>query len=139
MLVLAETAIGFVVFKLSSDAKVDSKELWKEFESPELANKALVSHPLPHLPNPHKSDVSMCRLKVQAIQRFTSTATAVEDLTAIQDGRLTDSLSKFLVDAMGQGGDTDGEKKKKKKKMEEMLVVSDPKLGELVQAFPLQS
>nr|XP_019049697.1 nucleolar protein 58 [Kwoniella bestiolae CBS 10118]OCF28627.1 nucleolar protein 58 [Kwoniella bestiolae CBS 10118] len=97
MLVLAETSVGFVVFKLSNDAKIDSKDLWKEFETPEGANKAL---------------------KVQAIQRFTSTASAVEDLAAIQDGRLTDSLSKFLVD-----------KKKKKKKLEEMLVVSDPKLA----------
>lgn len=40
MLVLAETAIGFVVFKLSSDAKLDNKDLWKEFETPEGANKA---------------------------------------------------------------------------------------------------
>jgi nucleolar protein 58 len=43
MLVLAETAIGFVVFKLSSDAKLDNKDLWKEFETPEGANKACVS------------------------------------------------------------------------------------------------
>ncbi|KAK6906124.1 nucleolar protein 58 [Kwoniella mangroviensis CBS 10435] len=108
MLVLAETSVGFVVFKLSNDAKIDSKDLWKEFETPEGANKAL---------------------KVQAIQRFTSTATAVEDLAAIQDGRLTDSLSKFLVDVAGGSGEADGEKKKKKKKLEEMLVVSDPKLA----------
>ncbi|WVW79463.1 nucleolar protein 58 [Kwoniella bestiolae CBS 10118] len=108
MLVLAETSVGFVVFKLSNDAKIDSKDLWKEFETPEGANKAL---------------------KVQAIQRFTSTASAVEDLAAIQDGRLTDSLSKFLVDVAGGSGEADGEKKKKKKKLEEMLVVSDPKLA----------
>ena len=42
MLVLAETAIGFVVFKLSSDAQLDNKDLWKEFETPEGANKACV-------------------------------------------------------------------------------------------------
>lgn len=42
MLVLTETAIGFVVFKLSSDAKLDNKDLWKEFETPEGANKAYV-------------------------------------------------------------------------------------------------
>ncbi|WWD21363.1 nucleolar protein 58 [Kwoniella shandongensis] len=113
MLVLTETAVGFVVFKLSSDAKIDSKDLWKEFETPEGANKAL---------------------KVQAIQRFTSTASAVEDLTAIQDGRLTDSLSKFLVDAVGGAGEADGEKKKKKKKLEEMLVVSDPKLASTIKS-----
>lgn len=72
----------------------------------------------------------MASLKVHAIQRFTSTASAVEDLTAVQDGRLTDTLSKFLVDAVGgAAGDADGEKKKKKKKLEEMLVVSEPKLG----------
>ncbi|WWC91106.1 nucleolar protein 58 [Kwoniella dendrophila CBS 6074] len=112
MLVLTETSVGFVVFKLSSDAKIDSKDLWKEFETPEGANKAL---------------------KVQAIQRFTSTASAVEDLTAIQEGRLTDSLSKFLVDAAGGAGDADGEKKKKKKKLEDMLVVSDPKLASTIQ------
>ncbi|GFZ47308.1 Nucleolar protein 58 [Saitozyma sp. JCM 24511] len=112
MLVLAETAIGFVVFKLSNDAKIDNKDLWKEFETPEGANKAL---------------------KVQAIQRFTSTATAVEDLTAIQEGRLTDSLSKFLVDVTGGSGDAaEGEKKKKKKKLEEMLVVSEPKLASTI-------
>ncbi|KIR35363.1 nucleolar protein 58 [Cryptococcus deuterogattii 99/473] len=104
MLVLTETSVGFVVFKLSSDAKIDNKDLWKEFETPEGANKAL---------------------KVQAIQRFTSTASAVEDLAAVQDGRLTDSLSKFLLDTVGGA---DGEKKKKKK-IEEMLVVSDPKLA----------
>jgi len=69
-------------------------------------------------------------LKVQAIQRFTSTATAVEDLAAIQEGRLTDSLSKFISEAVGGAGGDD-EKKKKKKKVEEMLVVSEPKLGEL--------
>jgi nucleolar protein 58 len=65
-------------------------------------------------------------LKVHAIQRFTSTATAVEDLAAIQDGRLTDTLEKFLSEATGAGA----EDKKKKKKLEEKLVVFEPKLGE---------
>lgn len=65
-------------------------------------------------------------LKVQAIQRFTSTATAVEDLAAIQDGRLTESLEKFIVEATGGASEGD---KKKKKKVEELLVVSEPKLG----------
>ena len=67
----------------------------------------------------------MIRLQVQAIQRFTSTATAVEDLSALQDGRLTDSLSKFLVENVGG--------KKKKSKTEEMLVVSEPKLASTIQ------
>lgn len=42
MLVLSETPIGFVVFKLGNDYKLDSKDLWKEFETPEKANKACV-------------------------------------------------------------------------------------------------
>ncbi|WOO84915.1 Nucleolar protein 58 [Vanrija pseudolonga] len=105
MLVLSETPIGFVVFKLGNDYKLDNKDLWKEFETPEKANKAL---------------------KVQAIQRFTSTATAVEDLAAIQDGRLTESLEKFIVEATGGASEGD---KKKKKKVEELLVVSEPKLA----------
>lgn len=42
MLVLSETPIGFVVFKLGNDYKLDSKDLWKEFETPEKANKAYV-------------------------------------------------------------------------------------------------
>lgn len=123
MLVLTETSVGFVVFKLSSDAKIDNKDLWKEFETPEGANKAYVFRIA------SVQIVSLLRrsLKVQAIQKFTSTASAVEDLAAVQDGRLTDSLSKFLLDTVGGA---DGEKKKKKKKIEEMLVVSDPKLGE---------
>lgn len=50
MLVLAETAIGFVVFKLSSDAKLDNKDLWKAFETPEGANKAYVFLASPHHP-----------------------------------------------------------------------------------------
>lgn len=54
-------------------------------------------------------------------------------MTAIQDGRLTDTLSKFLVDVTGGAGE-DGEKKKKKKKMEEMLVVSDPKLASTIKS-----
>lgn len=40
MLVLTETPIGFVVFKLGNDYKLDNKDLWKEFETAEKANKA---------------------------------------------------------------------------------------------------
>ncbi|BEJ15779.1 hypothetical protein CspHIS471_0503840 [Cutaneotrichosporon sp. HIS471] len=104
MLVLTETPIGFAVFKLGNDYKLDNKDLWKEFETPEKAGKAL---------------------KLQALQRFTSTAAAVEDLAAIQDGRLTETLEKFISDAAAGGDD----KKKKKKKVEEMLIVSEPKLA----------
>lgn len=43
MLVLTETPIGFAVFKLGNDYKLDNKDLWKEFETPEKANKACVT------------------------------------------------------------------------------------------------
>lgn len=42
MLVLYETALGFCLFKLSDTAKLESADLWEEFESPEKANKLYV-------------------------------------------------------------------------------------------------
>lgn len=62
-------------------------------------------------------------LKLKAIHRFSSTADAVEDLTQLQDGKLSKVLSKFLVDEIT------GSKSKKGKGVEETLVVSDTKLG----------
>ena len=42
MLVLYETAMGFCLFKLTDTAKLESADLWEEFESPEKANKLYV-------------------------------------------------------------------------------------------------
>lgn len=42
MLVLYETALGFCLFKLTDSAKLESADLWEEFESPEKANKLYV-------------------------------------------------------------------------------------------------
>jgi nucleolar protein 58 len=42
MLVLYETAMGYCLFKVSDAAKLNSADLWKEFESPEKANKLYV-------------------------------------------------------------------------------------------------
>jgi hypothetical protein len=42
MLVLYETAMGYCLFKVSDTAKIESADLWKEFESPEKANKLYV-------------------------------------------------------------------------------------------------
>ena len=60
----------------------------------------------------------LCRLKLKALHRFTSTATAVEDITAIQNGKLGKGLKQFLTDeVVGKG------------KGKESLVVIDPHLG----------
>ena len=42
MLVLYETAMGYCLFKVSDSAKLESADLWKEFESPEKASKLCV-------------------------------------------------------------------------------------------------
>lgn len=62
--------------------------------------------------------LGLCRLKLKALHRFTSTATAVEDITAIQNGKLGKGLKQFLTDeVVGKG------------KGKESLVVIDPHLG----------
>ena len=45
MLVLYETALGFCLFKLTDTAKLETADLWEEFESPEKANKLYVCLP----------------------------------------------------------------------------------------------
>jgi nucleolar protein 58 len=62
------------------------------------------------------------RLKLKALHRFTSTATAVEDITALQKGKLGKGLKKFLTEeVVGKG------------KGKESLVIVDPHLGSLPQ------
>ncbi|KAF8075835.1 hypothetical protein FPV67DRAFT_1469444 [Lyophyllum atratum] len=97
MLVLYETAMGYCLFKVSDEAKIGSGDLWKEFQTPEQASKLL---------------------KLKALHRFTSTATAVEDVTALQSGKLGKGLKQFLTDeVLGKG------------KGKESLLVIDPHLS----------
>jgi hypothetical protein len=63
-------------------------------------------------------------LKLKALHRFTSTANAVEDLTAVQEGKLGKGLKKFLTEQVVE-----------KAKRKETLVVVDPKLGVLRYMF----
>lgn len=43
MLVLFETAAGYALFKVLDESKIEEADnVWKEFETPEKANKALV-------------------------------------------------------------------------------------------------
>ncbi|GJJ07695.1 Nucleolar protein 58 [Clathrus columnatus] len=100
MLVLYETALGYCLFKLTNDAKLGSADLYKEFETPERANKLL---------------------KLRAIHRFTSTVTAVEDMTCVQEGKLPKGLKKFLSDEIVNKG-----------KSKDTLAVIEPKLANAI-------
>ncbi|KDQ65010.1 hypothetical protein JAAARDRAFT_167849 [Jaapia argillacea MUCL 33604] len=97
MLVLYETALGFCLFKVKDSSKINHEDLWEEFETPEKANKML---------------------KLKALHRFTSTATAVEEVTALQEGKLGKGLKKFLSEEIVDKG-----------KEKEMLYVMDSKLA----------
>ncbi|KAI9448560.1 hypothetical protein H4582DRAFT_1901463 [Lactarius indigo] len=97
MLVLYETAMGFALFKLTDSAKLTDPDLYKEFETPERANGLL---------------------KLKSLHRFTSTAVAVEEITAMQEGKLGKGLKEFLSKTIVEKG-----------KNKEALVVVDPKLG----------
>ncbi|OSX60511.1 hypothetical protein POSPLADRAFT_1183059 [Postia placenta MAD-698-R-SB12] len=88
MLVLYETSLGYCLFKLTDSAKISNDNVWEDFETPEKANKLL---------------------KLKSLHRFTSTATAVEEITAIQEGKLGKGLKQFLSDEIvgkGKGKDT---------------------------------
>lgn len=58
------------------------------------------------------------RLKLKALHRFTSTATAVEEITAIQESKIGKGLKQFLAEEVVEKG-----------KGKESLIVADPKLG----------
>ncbi|KAF7978291.1 hypothetical protein HWV62_877 [Athelia sp. TMB] len=98
MLVLYETAMGYCLFKVSDSVQLEDADLYQEFETPEKANKLL---------------------KLKALHRFTSTATAVEDITALQNGKVGKGLKKFLTDEVLAKGNKD----------QQQLVVVDPHLS----------
>jgi nucleolar protein 58 len=52
----------------------------------------------PRPPSPARdADAPVRRLKLKGLHRFTSTATAVEDISALQEGKLPKGLKKFLA------------------------------------------
>jgi nucleolar protein 58 len=115
MLVLYETALGYCLFKLSNDAKLGTADLWKEFESPDSANGLFV-----YFKRTRRCFSSpMHRLKLRGLHRFTSTVTAVEEITAVQEGKLSKGLKQFLSQEILDKG-----------KGKETLAVMDSKLGE---------
>ena len=70
------------------------------------------------LPDEFERVLVLHSLKLKSLHRFTSTATAVEDITAIQEGKLGKGLKQFLSDEIVNKG-----------KGKEQLMVADPKLG----------
>jgi len=101
MLVLFESSVGFCLFKVADNGSLlTDGNLYKKFESPASASNLV---------------------KLKSIHRFKSTADAVEDLSAIGDGKLSKNLKKFLIDEISGG--VEGKKSK------ETLAVVDPKLG----------
>jgi nucleolar protein 58 len=122
MLVLYETSMGYCLFKLSDNAKLDDADLYKEFETPQRANKLCVG--MLYVFDIFKSDplylswLRNYRLKLKALHRFTSTATAVEDITALQSGKVGKGLKKFLTDEVLE----------KSKLKDQQLIVVDPAL-----------
>ena len=57
-------------------------------------------------------------MKLRALHRFTSTATAVEEITAVQEGKIGRGLKKFLSEEILEKG-----------KGKQSLLVADSKLG----------
>jgi nucleolar protein 58 len=98
MLVLFETPAGYALFKLLDKGKLKNVEdLYKDFETPDAASKIV---------------------KLKSFSKFEDTEAALAAATAICDGKLDKSLSKFLKKAL------DPEKDK--------LAVMDKKLGGLI-------
>lgn len=76
MLVLFETAAGFAIFKVLDEQKLQQVDsLWKEFETPEKANKVV---------------------KLKHFEKFQDTTEALAAATAMVEGKLGKSLKKVL-------------------------------------------
>ncbi|XP_016365930.1 nucleolar protein 58-like isoform X1 [Sinocyclocheilus rhinocerous] len=76
MLVLFETAAGYAIFKVLDEQKLQQVDsLWKEFETPEKANKVV---------------------KLKHFEKFQDTTEALAAATAMVEGKLGKSLKKVL-------------------------------------------
>ncbi|XP_028925295.1 nucleolar protein 58 [Ornithorhynchus anatinus] len=76
MLVLFETAAGYAIFKVLNEKKLQELDsLWKEFETPERANKIV---------------------KLKHFEKFQDTTEALAASTALVEGKLSKNLKKVL-------------------------------------------
>ncbi|XP_013918772.1 PREDICTED: nucleolar protein 58 [Thamnophis sirtalis] len=76
MLVLFETAAGYAIFKVIDEKKLQEIDnLWKEFETPEKANKVV---------------------KLKHFEKFQDTTEALAASTALVEGKISKNLKKIL-------------------------------------------
>ncbi|KAM8933850.1 nucleolar protein 58 isoform 2-T2 [Pelodytes ibericus] len=76
MLVLFETAAGYAIFKVLDESKLEEVDsIWKEFETPEKANKIV---------------------KLKHFEKFQDTTEALAASTALVEGKLSKNLKKVL-------------------------------------------
>ncbi|CAH2305955.1 nucleolar 58 [Pelobates cultripes] len=76
MLVLFETAAGYAIFKVLDESKLQEVDsIWKEFETPEKANKIV---------------------KLKHFEKFQDTTEALAASTALIEGKLSKNLKKVL-------------------------------------------
>ncbi|XP_072834804.1 nucleolar protein 58 [Pogona vitticeps] len=76
MLVLFETAAGYAIFKVLDEKKLQEIDsLWKEFETPEKANKIV---------------------KLKHFEKFQDTTEALAASTALVEGKISKNLKKIL-------------------------------------------
>jgi len=76
MLVLFETAAGYAIFKVLDESKLQEVDsLWKEFETPDKANKVV---------------------KLKHFEKFLDTTEALAAATAMTEGKIGKSLKKVL-------------------------------------------
>ncbi|XP_054827681.1 nucleolar protein 58 [Eublepharis macularius] len=76
MLVLFETAAGYAIFKVLNEKKLHEVDsLWKEFETPEKANKVV---------------------KLKHFEKFQDTTEALAASTALVEGKMSKNLKKIL-------------------------------------------
>ena len=96
MLVLYETAMGYCLFKLTDAAKLDSADLYKEFETPERANKLYV-----HLPFVYPSTVlTRCflyfKIETEGITPFHVDSYCCRGLDIYSGGKAGEGVEKVL-------------------------------------------
>ncbi|KAG0348309.1 Nucleolar protein 58 [Podila humilis] len=76
MLILYESPAGYALFNLLDDGKLEKPDsIWKDFETPEQANKTV---------------------KLRAFTKFENTTDALSAVTALVEGKLSKNLKEFL-------------------------------------------